>query len=75
MKRNKSVIKGSIPFVFVLAVIISIFFKTSMYRGGRNILHVEKGVLKMPANSEDEVFFFARGVLFHTESLQLSQKS
>lgn len=57
MKRNKSVVKGSIPFILVLVVITSIFFNTSMYKNRTNVLEVKKGVLTIPRNIEDEVFF------------------
>jgi len=56
MKRKKNVVRGTVPFIFVIAIIISILFNTSIYNKGTT-LNVEKGILKIPSENKEGVFY------------------
>ena len=58
MKKDR-IFQGAIPFIIVITILTFIFFSTSMYKSksSANTLNVKKGILKIPKNSEDKVFF------------------
>ena len=65
MKKRNKVVQGVIPFVIVLAMILSMYLNISTYEKATMELSVSRGHLLIPKNSSDKVFLISGEFLFY----------